>query len=152
VLLNHCIICDIWLQIIAKYLPTENPKLIPAVYELVLYEFLNTDIPVSTIRLINIPACIHVKELLLTTLGWCSQRLPKFLLAAVFVCLQLFLEFLERWDNSLYDSQTVVNAVLTFSKSDPNISKEDKRIIYECLAVLYTNQLKFSEALTVYLR
>lgn len=41
----QCLQC--FLQVIASYLPRENPTLDPAIYELVLYEFLRANVKVS---------------------------------------------------------------------------------------------------------
>ncbi|XP_067939569.1 vacuolar protein sorting-associated protein 41 homolog [Watersipora subatra] len=63
-----------------------------------------------------------------------------------------FKHLVESWDSSLYDAQTIVNAVLEYIKTSDDITEEDNRLLYESLALLYTSQANYSEALSVYLR
>lgn len=58
---------------------------------------------------------------------------------------------LKTWDSTIYSASVIINAILDHIQNGPPLSPEEKHTLYECLAVLYTNQHNYAEALTVYL-
>lgn len=91
-------------RVICPYLPQSmDCRLNPHVYEIVLYEFMNTDPP-----------------------G--------------------FLQLIRDWDPRLYSASAVRNAV------ENSISTEDKAILLEAIAILYTHEGKYAHAVKKYLK
>lgn len=68
-------------------------------------------------------------------------------------CLQSFLQLLKTWQKDIYSANTIVNTVISHIKSyQEKLTKEHVKLLYECLAILYTNQSNYVEALSVYLK
>lgn len=89
---------------ISAYLPRTNDcKLNPHVYEMVLYEYLKND-------------------------------------AAG------FLGLIKEWQPSLYNTSAVINAIHN------HFNQEDKNILLESLAILYSYEKKYEKALAMYLK
>ncbi|CAH1788445.1 unnamed protein product [Owenia fusiformis] len=92
------------LKSLAPYVPREEPRLDPAIYEMILNEFLQTDE-------------------------------------------QGFQRLIKEWPSSLYNIQTIVNAVLDRLGRDNN-----NAVLLHSLAALYTADKRYDKALAMYLR
>lgn len=90
---------------VGAYIPRTNEnKLKPHIYEMVLYEYLQFDPP-----------------------G--------------------FLNLIKEWPHTLYNTSAVINAVY-----DHAVISRDKNIILESLAILYSYEQKYENALAMYLK
>ena len=60
---------------------------------------------------------------------------------------------MKTWQKDIYSANTIINTVISHIKSyQDKLTKEDIKLLYECLAILYTNQSNYAEALSVYLK
>lgn len=69
------------------------------------------------------------------------------------IVFQSFLKLVKTWEKAIYSSSTIINAVISHRETyKDKLSKEDVQLLYECLAILYTNQSNYADALSVYLK
>lgn len=61
-----------------------------------------------------------------------------------------FLELIVEWHPTLYDTAVIINAIKQHIKD--NLAASDSHVLLEALAILYTHENKFEEALMMYLR
>lgn len=61
-----------------------------------------------------------------------------------------FLELIIEWHPKLYDTAVIINAIK--QHLNENLDAADSHVLLEALAILYTHENKFEEALMMYLR
>lgn len=61
-----------------------------------------------------------------------------------------FLELIVEWPPELYDTAVIINAIKQHLKE--HLNADGSNILLEALAILYTHENKFEEALMTYLR
>lgn len=61
-----------------------------------------------------------------------------------------FLELIVEWQPKLYDTAVIINAIKLHLKD--HLKADGGNILLEALAILYTHENKFEDALLIYLR
>lgn len=109
-----------WLQAISQYLPRGDLRLRPAIYEMILHEFLKTDYEVFCI-LFNL------------FLSFRNPRVPD---NFFFYLKKGFATLIREWPGELYNNMAIVQAVNDHLKRDPSNST-----LLTTLAELWGNKI-----------